>query len=191
MHQTWLRLKTGQACSWHNSTCIYIYIPQKYNHHVVLVGFRTTIILLGFFIIIQKGTSIFNMVSDFQGKYIISYVYTHSRAIQHGSGISTHSVQMVFRSKNWHPFPAALSDILPVRSASIILYCKPRKFLRLSRRKQNKTKQTNSNSATSNACIWGLVVMSLHLLGRAFLTNVAWPLMATCCPCCRNLVAGW
>ena len=53
---------------------------MKYNHHVVLVGFRTTIILVGFFIIIQKGTSIFNMVSDFQ----------------HGSGISTNSVQMVF-----------------------------------------------------------------------------------------------
>ena len=78
----------------------YIYIPQKYNHHVVLVGFRTTIILVGFFIIIQKGTSIFNMVSDFQGKCIISYVYTHFCAIQHGSGISTNSVQMVFRSKN-------------------------------------------------------------------------------------------
>jgi len=39
--------------------------PWKSNHHLLKVGFRTTIILVGIYHL-PKGTTIFKMVVDFQ-----------------------------------------------------------------------------------------------------------------------------
>ena len=145
-----------------------------------------------FFIIIQKGTSIFNMVSDFQGKYIISIyivcIYTLLCNLAWLWNLHQPCPDGVSLQKFFHPF--RLRYLIFYQSDQLVSYLIANLENSWGLPEENKTKQNKQTPTPLHQMhVFEDLSSCPYTSWAGHLTNAAWPLMATCCPYCRNLVA--